>query len=39
MAAIVLTHCHFDETRMCPEHGPESTIDRERCVKPFFLRA
>jgi len=28
-----------DETRVCPGHGPESTIGRERRVNPFFPRA
>ena len=28
-----------DETRVCPGHGPETTIARERRVNPFFPRA
>jgi glyoxylase-like metal-dependent hydrolase (beta-lactamase superfamily II) len=28
-----------DETRVCPGHGPETTIGRERRVNPFFPRA
>ncbi|MBN2840434.1 MAG: MBL fold metallo-hydrolase [Coriobacteriia bacterium] len=28
-----------DDTRVCPGHGPESTIGRERRVHPFFPRA
>lgn len=28
-----------DDTRVCPGHGPESTIGRERRVNPFFPRA
>ncbi|HAL30832.1 MAG TPA: MBL fold metallo-hydrolase [Coriobacteriia bacterium] len=28
-----------DETRVCPGHGPETSIARERRVNPFFPRA
>ena len=28
-----------DDTRVCPGHGPETTIGRERRVNPFFPRA